>query len=115
MQMSRIEAQQIVERQGSWAIRKQPWWLILCWVVGGLGFDWICAFEWFSRRYSLFTEPVLGRTAVIAVWCAAVSLLVVWVVRQARWRDAAAIFFLASGEVWFFLTVMWVVHPTRWR
>ena len=87
----------------------------MCWVVGGVSFDWNCAFEWFSRRYPLFSEPVLSRMGFIVVWCAAVAFLVVWVVRQARLRDAAGVFFFVSIEVWFFLTVTWVAHPTRWR
>jgi hypothetical protein len=94
---------------------RQPWWLVSCWAIGGLGFAWDCAFEWFSRRYSLFAEPVLDRTGAIVVLCSAVALLAVCVVRGARLRDAAAVFCITSIQIWFFLTTEWVVHPTRWK
>lgn len=95
--------------------RNSPLWIQLCFVLAGMGFDWNCAFEWFAKRHALFSEPVLIRMGGIVVWCAAAAFLIVCVVRRARFRDAAAIFFLLSGEVWFYLTTTWIVHPNRWR
>lgn len=94
---------------------RQPWWLMSCWILGGLGFDWDCAFEWFSTKHPLFSEPVLGRTVIISLCCAAVAFLLACVVRRARFREAPAMFFLVSSQVWFYLTTGWIVHPNRWR
>jgi hypothetical protein len=107
--MRRREGRRTIGNQDT-AKARQPWWLVLCWAIGGLGFAWDCAFELFSGRYSFCSEPVLRKMGVIVVLCSAVSLLAVFLVRSARLRDAAAVFFLASSQVWFYLTVSWVVH-----
>jgi hypothetical protein len=92
-----------------------PLWVQLCFAGAGLGFAWDCAFDWFSKKYSLFSEPVLMRMGGIVVWCAAFSCLILLVVRRAKLIDIAAIFFVVSGEVWFYLTTTWIVHPNKWR
>jgi hypothetical protein len=71
--------------------KNPPLWVQLCFAAAGLGFDWHCAFEWFSKRYSLFSEPVLIRMGGIVVWCAAFSFLILLAVRRAKLRDTAAI------------------------
>jgi hypothetical protein len=92
-----------------------PLWVQLCFAAAALGFDWDCAFEWFSKKCSLFSAPVLIRMGGIVVWCATFSFLILLVVRRAKLRDTAAIFFVVSGEVWFYLTTTWIVHPNKWR
>lgn len=91
-------------------MRPRSWWIDLCFIVAGLAFDWYCAFEWVSGRYSLLSEPVLRRFGLIAVLCAAVAFLAVCVVRRATLRDAVGIFFVASGLTWGNLSMWWVVH-----
>jgi hypothetical protein len=95
--------------------KNQPLWVQLCFAAAALGFDWDCAFEWFSKSYSLCSEPVLTRMVGIVLWCAAFSFLILLVVRRAKLADTPAIFFAVSGEVWFFLTTTWIAHPNRWR
>ncbi len=92
--------------------KNPPLWVQLCFVAAGLGFDWDCAFEWFSKKYSLFSEPVLFRMGRIVVWCAAFSFLILLVVRRAKLTDAAPIFFVVSGQVWFYLTTTWIAIRT---
>ena len=75
---------------------KQPWWLVLCFATVGVGCDWYCAFKWFSGRYSLLSGIVLVRMGLIVLLCTAVASIAVCVVRGARLRDIAAVFFLAS-------------------
>jgi hypothetical protein len=40
-------------------------------------------------------------------------LIIVSAVRAAKLRDVGGVFFVVSGEVWFFLTTHWIVHPAR--
>jgi hypothetical protein len=94
---------------------RPPWWAIVSFAVAGVGFDWDCAYEWFSKQYAFFSVPVLSRMGGIVLWSAAGTFLMLLVVRRAKLRDATAIFFVVSGEVWFYLTTTWVVHPNRWR
>jgi hypothetical protein len=90
--------------------RTQPWWLVLCWVLGGLAFDWCSAFRWFAQGSPSYSAPVIYGTSLIAMVCTAAAFLVVWVRPKARWRDTAAIFFLASFIVLNHscLTVYWI-------
>ena len=101
-EMSEFEGRQAIEQDALQP--KPPWWVIVCFAMAGVGFDWDCAYEWFSRKFSLFSEPVLSRMGGIVLWSAAVALLILFVVRRAQLRDAAAIFFVVSGQVWFYLT-----------
>lgn len=89
-------------------IQRKRWWLV-CWVVLGVGFDWYCAFQWFSGRWPMWSEPVLVRMSLIVVLCAAVSFLVVYVIRT-RWRDTAVIFFAISLNLCANLMIWWSGH-----
>lgn len=90
--------------------RKQPWWLAWCFAVVGLGLDWRLAFESFGGRNSLYSDSVLSKTGIIAIWIAAVAAIAVLVTRAARWRDLAAFFLLFSFFVYGWLSVDWIVH-----
>ena len=89
---------------------RQPWWLVLCWALIGLGFDWHCAFLWFSGRHSIFSTPVLQRMGLIVVVCTAVALLAAFVLRQARWRDAGVFFCLVSGLAYGHSILEWIAN-----
>jgi hypothetical protein len=88
---------------------RQPWWLVLCWVTGGLVFAWRCAFEWFAGRYPPYSEALLRRMGLIVAPCAVLALIVAGLLR-ARLRDAGAVFFLISLLVYGCLSVWWIVH-----
>src|SRR5271157_1449582 len=77
-------------------VRPRPWWIDLCFVIAGLGCDWYYAFDWFSGKNSIFSEPVLSRLGLIVVLCATGAFLVVCLVRRAKPRDAMAVFGAAS-------------------
>ena len=81
---------------------RQPWWLVLCWVMIGLGLDWRYAFEWFSGIYAFYSQAVLRRTGLIVLLCAVAAFILVRVSRGARWRDAGAFFCLVSGTIYAF-------------
>jgi hypothetical protein len=98
-----------MEKQDT-ARERQPWWLVLCWSMIGLGFDWHSPFLSFYGRYSIFSTPVLHRIGLIVVLCAAVALLAVFVLRQARWRDAGIFFCLVSGLAYGHSILEWIVH-----
>jgi hypothetical protein len=78
----------------------QPWWLISCWILGGLAFDWCSAFRWFAGGPVAYSAPVLYRGSLIAIACSAAALLVVLVRPKATWRDTGAYFVFASFVVW---------------
>jgi hypothetical protein len=82
-------------------------WLLLCWAIVGVGLDWRCAFEWFAGKSPFYSSLVLGRTLLIVLACAGVSLLAVWIVRPARWRDAWLLFSVFSMAVYRLLSNHW--------
>jgi hypothetical protein len=90
--------------------KRQPWWLVLIWVTIGLFFDWRCSYEWFAGKYSPYSYTVADRTVLIAVFCLAVSFLMVCAVRKAKLRDAGLAFFLVSILVWGNLGIWWSAH-----
>jgi len=90
-------------------IKAQPWCLAWTFAAIGLALDWRCAFEWFAGRSSFYSEIVLGRTVLIVLACAGVSLLLVCVVRTAKWRDALLLFSLFSMAVYRILSNHWTV------
>jgi len=81
-------------------IETQPWWLMLCWILGGLAFDWRCAINWFAGRFSARSAPVFYRAGLIAIGCAAAAFAMVWLTSRARRRHAPAFFLIASCAVW---------------
>jgi hypothetical protein len=75
--------------------RLPDWYLVSYCVVFGVGGDWACAFQWFSRRYYFFSGPVVGVTGLIVALCAAIGFLVARMMRR-DWRTALLVFALAS-------------------
>jgi len=98
--------QQAIKRR----INAKPWWHVWIWVVGSLLLDWRCAVEWFDGRYAFYSEPVLQRTMLIVVGCAAVVFLLFCVMPKARWRDALFGFVIASICLYGILSPYWIAH-----
>jgi hypothetical protein len=71
------------------------WSVIGYFSIIGLGFNWACAFLWFSRRYTFFSIPVMTLTASIVAVCAAIALFV-FQLTGANWRKALAVFLFAE-------------------
>jgi hypothetical protein len=71
------------------------WSLVSCCVIIGLGFNWACAFLWFSRRYAFFSIPVIAVAGLIMAFCAAIALLVARLT-GGNWRRALAVFVFAE-------------------
>ena len=55
--------------------RQLPWSLIAYIFTTGLGYNWVCVFLCFSRRYAFFSAPVIGVTGLILALYAAIALL----------------------------------------
>jgi hypothetical protein len=71
--------------------RLPDWSLLIYWVIIGLGCNWVCAFLWFSRRYALFSGPVVSATGLIMGLYAAIALLVA-LLTGGNWRTALLVF-----------------------
>jgi hypothetical protein len=71
------------------------WTLVSYCVIIGLGFNWACVFLWFSRRYAFFSAPVIGPTALIMAFCAAIAFLVARLT-GGNWLTALLVFVSAS-------------------
>jgi hypothetical protein len=71
------------------------WSVVGYFSIIGLGFNWACAFLWFSRRYTFFSIPVMTLTASIVAVCAVIALLV-FRLTGANWRKALAVFLFAE-------------------
>jgi hypothetical protein len=71
--------------------RLPDWSLLAYWFTTGLGCNWACAFLWFSRRYALFSGPVVGATGFIMLFYAAIALLVARLT-GGNWRTALLLF-----------------------
>jgi len=76
--------------------------------VIGLGFDWRCAFEWFAGKSPFYSEPVLGRALLIALTCAGIAVLIVWLTRESRWRVASTLFLIFSLSLYRLLSNHWI-------
>ena len=72
------------------------WSLVSYFFIMGLGFNWACAFLWFSRRYAFFSTPVIAVTGLIMVFCAAIALLIARLT-GGNWRTALLVFVFAPG------------------
>jgi hypothetical protein len=74
--------------------RRLPDWSLIAYsVVVGLGFNWVCVFLWFSRRYAFFSTPVVGVTCLILALYAAIGLLAARLT-GGNWRIALLVFAL---------------------
>jgi hypothetical protein len=76
--------------------RLPEWSLLAYFVIFGLGCNWECVFLWFSRRYDLFSAPVVGATVLIMALYAAVAILVACLTTK-NWRTALVVFAFAPG------------------
>jgi hypothetical protein len=95
------------------AVQAWPPWFEWCFliglVIGGVAIDWYCAFEWFSRRFSLNSEPVFYRMAPIVLSCASIGLLASFP-RGGKWQVGVVMFFFASVTVSGNILLWWVGH-----
>jgi len=71
--------------------RIKVWSLIIYCIITGLGFNWACAFLWFSRRYAFFSTPVIAVTGLIMAFYAGIALLVARFT-GGNWRTALLVF-----------------------
>jgi hypothetical protein len=78
--------------------RLPDWSLLVYWVIVGLGCNWVCAFLWFSRRYALFSGPVVGATGLIMALYGAIALLVA-LLTGGNWRMALLFFAAVPGSL----------------
>ena len=73
-----------------------PIWSLLAYAfITGLGFNWVCVFLWFSRRYAFFSAPVIGATGLIMAFCAAIAFLIARLT-GGNWRTSLLVFVCAS-------------------
>lgn len=77
--------------------RRLPHWsLVIYLAILSLELNWSCVFFWFSRRYAVFSVPVIGVTCLIVAFYAAVALLVARLIGE-NWRIALLVSVSASG------------------
>jgi hypothetical protein len=107
--VARLQGQEATANWDTAQARRSRWFQ-LCWLVIGLGLDWRCAFEWFGGKSSFYSAVVLGRAGLIVLACAGVAILAVCAAREARWRHALPLFFVASLVVYNILSVYWIAH-----
>jgi hypothetical protein len=83
---------------GENARRRLPWSLLIYCGITGLGYNWACAFLWFSRRYALFSGPVIGALILILVLYAVIGLAVGRLTRG-NWRTVLLVLTLAPCAI----------------
>jgi hypothetical protein len=79
-----------------------PWGLSVTYgLILSLGSNWMCAFLWFSRRYALFSAPVIGATALIMASYGAVALFIVLLdlLIEGNWRRSLLVFSVVPALV----------------
>lgn len=81
-----------------WWHRVPNWSLVTYCVFIGVGFNWVCVILWFSRRYALFSAPVVGATGLIEALYATLGLFVARLT-GGNWRTALLVFALAPDAV----------------
>jgi hypothetical protein len=95
------------------AVRAWPPWFEWCFliglVIGGVASDWYCAFEWFSRKFSFYSEPVFYRMVLIVLACASIGF-VATLPRGGKWQVGVVMFFFASVTVSGNMLLWWVGH-----
>jgi len=77
-------------------LRLLDWSLVTYGAIIGLGFNWVCAFLWFSRRYAFFSTPVIAVTGLTMALYAAIAFLIARLT-GGNWRTALPIFLFAAG------------------
>ena len=109
--LSNGEGTRAVESNGE--MSAWPLWFERSYLIGlataGVAIDWYCAFEWFSTRYSFWSETVFYRMLLIVLPCAAIGLLSTFP-RRGRWQVGVVVFFFASVNVSGNLLLWWVGH-----
>jgi Kef-type K+ transport system membrane component KefB len=80
----------------AWWQRLPDWPLVSYCIIVGLGFNWACAFLWFSRRHAFFSTPVIGATAVTEALYAGIGFLVARLTGR-NWRTALLFSHLYQG------------------
>lgn len=75
-------------------LRLADWPLVSYLFIIGLSLNWVCAFLWFSRRYAVFSTPVIAVTGLTMAFYAAIALLVARLT-GGNWRAALLIFLSA--------------------
>lgn len=78
--------------------RRLPWPLFILLVSIGLGFNWVCAFLWFSRRYPVFSGQVIGGLVSIYAFFAVIGFAAAWLTGGNR-RTALLVFVFGSSAV----------------
>jgi hypothetical protein len=88
-----------VKNQGTVKARRRwlpDWCFGILLVIIGLAFDWDCAFERFSGRYTLFSGPVLGVLVLIVVLYTSLAFLAARLSGRGKWLEVVGFFELAS-------------------
>lgn len=81
--------------KAAWASpQRLPWPIVTYCVITGMGYTWACAFLWFSRRYAVFSGPVVGAMVLILALYAVVGVVVAWLT-GGNWRTALLTFGIA--------------------
>jgi hypothetical protein len=63
-------------------------------VLTGMGYTWVCVFLWFSRRYNVFSSPMVGAMVLILALYAAIGFVVARLT-GGNWRTALLTFGIA--------------------
>jgi hypothetical protein len=88
-----------IEGEGAGKARRRlPWTLLIYCGITGLGYNWACAFLWFSHRYALFSGPVIGALTLILVLYVIIGL-VVGRLTGGTWRTALLVLALAPCAI----------------
>jgi len=85
--------EKLAEKSGQHGL---PWSLWAYSLIIGLGFNWVCVYLGFSRRYAVFSAPVVGVTCLILTLYAAIGLLVAYLT-GGNWRKALLICAISQG------------------
>jgi uncharacterized membrane protein YjjP (DUF1212 family) len=68
--------------------------IVTYFVLTGMGYTWVCVFLWFSRRYTVFSGPVVGAMVLILALYAAIGFVVA-LLTGGNWRTALLTFGIA--------------------
>ena len=79
-------------------VRMPDWSIVSYCVMVGLVSNWGCTFLWFSRRYALFSAPVIMVTGLIMALYAAIAVIVARLT-GGNWRTALLVFLFAPGTL----------------
>ena len=104
-----IEDPDSPESTKAW-LHRWPVWCFAIWcIVGGLAFDWYCAYEWFAGKHTYFSIPVLGVMGLIVLVCISISIIVVLLTKE-KWIVVVIVFAVASCSLCRVLLSWWGAH-----